>query len=72
MFLCQYINRATVREQCGHVLCHGECKVCCYSIKGEAGMCLDDYDFPLPAVGRRASGGHSEKETHEGEDEGQR
>lgn len=24
-------------------------------------MCLDDCDFPLPAVGERRRGGHSEK-----------
>lgn len=35
-------------------------------------MCLDDNDFPLPAMWRQASGGRSEKETHEGEDDGQR
>lgn len=69
---CFYINTSTeplLREQDSQVLCHGECKVCYYSIKGEARMCLDENDFPLPATGWQASGGHSEKETHEGEDD---
>lgn len=51
---CFYINTSTeplLREQDSQVLCHGECKVCYYSIKGEARMCLDENDFPLPATG---------------------
>ncbi len=30
---------------------HGECTVCDKAAEGGAGMCLDDYDFPLPAEG---------------------
>lgn len=35
-------------------------------------MCLDDYDFPLPAVGRETVEDSQEKETQEGEVERQR
>lgn len=35
-------------------------------------MCLDDYDFPLPAVGRERQWKIVRKKTHEGEVERQR
>lgn len=34
------------------------------SVKGEAGMCLDDYDFPLPAVGRDIEKDIQKRERH--------